>query len=226
MVKKIEPDTQNANENGQPVLLAGVTPPKIHVAQFLIEGTAPYVQLRFSQKAKSEMRARHMGGDTGLKKKERQPKDFAALYKGATYEAVDGWHGINAMSFKSSMLSACRLTKMKMVLAKIALFIEADGFDKDDTVPLVRIIKGEPRQVEHICRNANGMPDLRVRAMWDQGWQAKLSIIFDSEILALDDVANLLMRSGMQVGIGEGRPDSTRADGSGMGWGTFKIITE
>jgi hypothetical protein len=36
-----------------------------------------------------------------------------------------------------------------------------------------------------------------------------------------EDVANLMARVGMQVGIGEGRPDSKNS--AGMGWGLFKI---
>ena len=35
------------------------------------------------------------------------------------------------------------------------------------------------------------------------------------------DVTNLLMRVGQQVGIGEGRPDSKNS--AGMGWGTFNV---
>jgi hypothetical protein len=35
------------------------------------------------------------------------------------------------------------------------------------------------------------------------------------------DVANLMTRVGLQVGLGEGRPDSKNS--AGMGWGLFQI---
>jgi hypothetical protein len=142
------------------------------------------------------------------------------------YLSLEGWRGINAMSFRRAMIAACRLTKMDMKRCKIGVFVEADGFDRDEALPLVRITKGEPRQVEHIARNANRMPDLRVRAMWDAGWEAALTIKYDADLFAVSDVANLLMRAGMQVGIGEGRPDSSTSDGAGMGWGTFEIVND
>jgi hypothetical protein len=68
------------------------------------------------------------------------------------------------------------------------------------------------------------MPDLRVRAMWDKGWQARLRVRFDSDIISARSVENLLSRAGAQIGVGEGRPDATKSDGSGMGWGTFRIV--
>jgi hypothetical protein len=68
------------------------------------------------------------------------------------------------------------------------------------------------------------MPDLRVRAMWDTGWEAKVRVKYDADILSLDSLKYLLTRAGVQVGIGEGRADSTKSDGAGMGWGSFEVV--
>jgi len=57
--------------------------------------------------------------------------------------------------------------------------------------------------------------------MWREGWEAVVHITFDADMLTATDVANLLSRAGMQVGIGEGRPDSKSS--CGMGWGTFAV---
>jgi hypothetical protein len=75
-----------------------------------------------------------------------------------------------------------------------------------------------------MCRNANKMPDLRIRAMWKKGWQAKLRIKYDAGMMSKNSVTALLTRAGAQVGVGEGRPDSSSSDGAGMNYGTFKII--
>jgi hypothetical protein len=63
--------------------------------------------------------------------------------------------------------------------------------------------------------------DLRVRAMYKE-WGATLRISYDSDQFTIQDVTNLIMRVGAQVGLGEGRPDSKMS--SGMGWGTFEIV--
>jgi hypothetical protein len=108
-----------------------------------------------------------------------------------------------------------------MTRAKMSLFVAADGFDKLDGTPLVRITKGKPHYVEHAVRNATGVADIRARPMWDEGWEADVTLTWDSDQFTQADVANLLLRSGMQVGIGEGRPDSKNS--AGMGWGLFQL---
>ncbi len=111
-----------------------------------------------------------------------------------------------------------------MTLAKLSIFIEADGFDKADATPLVKITKGEPEYFESLVRVANGAPDIRPRGMWQPGWEANLRIRFDADQFTIEDVSNLLMRVGLQVGIGEGRPDSKMS--TGMGWGMFEVVNE
>ena len=109
-----------------------------------------------------------------------------------------------------------------MTMAKLAVFVVPDDIDEIDGTPLVKL-DGEPEKVEHFVRNATGVADIRVRAMWRK-WSAKLKIRFDADMFALKDVTNLLARVGLQVGIGEGRPDGKAS--AGMGWGTFKIKGE
>ena len=69
-------------------------------------------------------------------------------------------------------------------------------------------------------RNATGVFDIRVRPMWRE-WYAQPVIQFDADQFKLQDVFNLLSRVGMQVGLGEGRPDSKMS--SGLGYGTFTV---
>ena len=109
-----------------------------------------------------------------------------------------------------------------MTRAKLTVSVEADGQDPEDLTPLVRITKGEPRYFETYARVATGTCDLRARPMWAPGWEALVRVKFDADQFTLEDVANLLMRVGMQVGIGEGRPDSPNS--TGQGWGLFELI--
>jgi hypothetical protein len=127
--------------------------PNFSVAEFCILGTAPYVQNKFSAKARNMMKATQEAGPQGNKGKKREPKDFEACYQGAMHKAKAGWCGIPAPAFRNAMISACRVVGFKMTHAKLSVFIEADGFDDDDGTPLVKITKGSPVYHEASVRN-------------------------------------------------------------------------
>ena len=212
--------TQNgtaATEIGQQEVQ--ISPPTFQTVEFTLIGTAPYVQHRFSQKAREQIRATQSAGSTAKSQKQRTARDFEADFVAAQHRSVEGWPGIPASSFRNGMISACRVAGFVMTRAKLAVFIEADGID-DEGLGLVRI-NGEPRQHETYVRNETGVIDLRARPMWDAGWTATLRVRFDASTLTVTDVANLLARVGEQVGIGEGRPDSKKSNG--MGWGLFRL---
>jgi len=195
-----------------------ITPPNMQTAIFAIEGIAPYVQLRFSEKAQAAMLDKQKAGSK-VRSKNKEAKDVTALFEGAMYVLDSGGRGIPCSSFRNALISACRLVGFPMTKAKLGFFIECDAIDKLDGTPLVKI-SGEPHMVIHHVRNATGVADLRVRAMWDQ-WSAQVRVTFDADLFSLEDVSNLLARAGLQVGIGEGRPDSKQS--TGMGWGQFKL---
>lgn len=196
-----------------------ITRPNFEMAQFRIVGDAPYVQLKFSEKSKNQMAEKMQAGSRSSKGSAKQARDFTEDYRQALHVAPDGWYGIPAGAFRNAMISACRLVGFQMTKAKLAVFIEADGFDVSEGTPLVKI-EGEPEAVMNHVRNATGVVDLRVRAMWRE-WSAVLRVKYDADMFSVNDIANLLARVGQQVGIGEGRPDSKQS--TGMGWGTFTV---
>lgn len=203
-----------------------IAAPNFQTGEFILVGTAPYVQNKFSAKALNEMREKQEAGSTAKKGKKREAKDFEQCYESAKHVADDGWLGIPAPAFRNGMIDACRAAGFHMTKAKMSVFVEADGFDKQDGTPLVRITKGEPKTYDpdtciDLVRNATGVVDLRPRPRWAPGWEAKVRVRFDADQFTLTDVANLLMRVGMQVGIGEGRPFSKNSNG--MGWGLFDL---
>lgn len=196
-----------------------ISAPKFLTAEFTIIGTAPYVQARFSEKAKNEMMGKMAAGQQARGKKVREARDFDADCRAALHVSTEGWVGIPASSFRAAMISACRLVGFKMTLAKLSVFVEADGFDRVDGVPLVKIA-GDWERVDMHARNQTGVTDIRVRPMF-RDWSAKLRIRVDGDQFSLTDVSNLLLRAGQQVGIGEGRPDSRMSNG--LGWGMFRL---
>jgi len=197
--------------------------PNIRTAEFEIVGTAPLVVHRFSAKTKIQMKQKMETGKAASSKKDRTAKDTDELFEESKYVSAEGWDGFNATAIRKAMISACRLVNFKMTLAKLSIFVVADGWDKlEPQIPLIRI-NGTAIKQEDMARVETGQPYVCVRAAY-HNWSAKVRINYDADQFTVDDISNLLMRVGMQVGIGEGRPDSK--DSAGMGWGLFQIKGE
>jgi hypothetical protein len=198
-----------------------IQPPDFRLLELQIRGTAPLVINRFSAKAMAMMRETQEAGSTAKSRKKREPKDFDALYEDAKHRSDEGWEGIHAAAFRNASISACRACGYVMTKAKLAIFVQQDGFDVVDGAPLVRISEGVAEPWVAPTRNATGVVDLRCRPMYRQ-WGAILRLRYDAGMLTQGDVVNLVARVGLQVGIGEGRPDSKASPG--LGFGLFEIV--
>ena len=197
-----------------------ISAPKIKTATFEIVGVAPLVIHRFSAKTKNEMKLKMETGKAASSKKNREAKNTDDIYQEARYISKEGWDGFHAGAIRAALISACRLVGFKMTLAKLSVFVEADGWDaQEPQIPLIRIY-GKPQKQEDIARVETGQPYVTVRAAF-YDWSAKVKIRFDADQFTVDDIYNLLYRVGSQVGIGEGRPDSKKS--CGMGWGLFDV---
>lgn len=200
--------------------------PNIKDAVFEILGTAPLVIHRFSAKVKNEMKMKMEEGKSASSKKNREAVNTDSVFEAARYRSKQGWDGFHAGSVRLAMINACRLVDFKMTLAKMSLFVIADGQDAiEPQIPLVRIY-GEAVKQEDMARVATGAPYVTIRAAYHD-WKAKLHIRWDADQFSLVDITNLLQRVGTQVGLCEGRPFSKNS--AGMGWGTFecaRVLTE
>jgi len=205
----------------QPAQKVLISPPRLLTAAIPIRFVSPYVQHAFSQKAQLQMEETQRAGTQARSRKNRAARDFEAGYLAAQHRSQEGWLGIPAPAFRNAMIDACRLVGFKMTHAKLTIFIHADGFDANDGTPLVRITKGEPEIHKGWGRNANGGADLRWRPMWRE-CEAVPRIRWDADQFSSADVLNLLARAGLQVGVGEGRPNSPNSNG--LGWGLFEIV--
>lgn len=194
-----------------------ISAPSIKRARFTIQGSAPLMTARFAKKALL------MAGPSKAGTKVKNiTTDWEAEWQDAAYVSHEGWYGVNASAFRNASISACRLVGFKMTIAKLSVFVRADGFDANDSVPLVRITQGMPQASYMQARNSNGSTSIRARPLWAPGWQMQPIIEWDDKQFGLQDITNLMARVGMQVGIGEGRPDSRQS--AGLGYGLFDII--
>lgn len=199
---------------------SSINAPKFRTEVFGITGIAPLVIHRFSAKTKNEMKLKMETGKAASSKKNREAKDCAELFNEARYVSKDGWDGFHAGSVRAALISACRLVGFKMTLAKLSIFVVQDGWDaQEPQIPIIRIY-GKPIQQEDMARVETGQPYVTVRAAY-HNWSAKIKIRWDEDQFTIHDIKNLLCRVGLQVGIGEGRPDSKHS--VGMGWGMFEV---
>lgn len=197
-----------------------ISPPNFETGAFEIEGTAPYVQHKFSEKSRKQMLAdqQKLGGTKG---KKREPRDLELEFRRATHFGEDGSYGIPCAAFRSAMIDACRAAGFQMTKAKMSIFCMQDTLDIDEGTPLVRLKAEEPEINESAVRLESGVASVAIRPMWRK-WRAVVTLQWDADQFSFSDVGNLLARAGMQVGIGEGRPFSKKSHG--MGWGTFRLV--
>jgi len=219
MEKKAETKNFVTPQLGRHVQIA---PPNFDEAVFTLIGQrdSPLVIHRFSAKTKSQMKAKMEEGKSSSSKKKREPVDTNKTYQEAKYVSTEGWEGFHAAAIRNAMISACRLVGFKMTLAKLSLFVIADGHDKSEPqIPLIRIYGASVKQ-EDMARVETGQPYVTVRDAYHK-WKARVRIRWDANQFSLEDVSNLMSRVGFQVGICEGRPDSKNS--AGMGWGLFEL---
>lgn len=225
LVQPIQINSETSNM-GKTAKLQPVEAPIVTIAAPLfgqvrvnISGESPYVQHKFSEKARRQMLATQEAGSTAKSKKKREARDIHAEYEAAIHRDEAGNAGIPAPALRSAMISACRLVGFQMTKAKLSIFVLPDCFDADEGTPLFRIY-GEPEMHQAAVRLESGVASISIRPMW-RTWHATPTIRWDKDQFTTDDVINLLARAGQQVGLGEGRPDSRRSHG--MGWGTFAV---
>lgn len=214
--------TSSRKENMKQTQSVQITPPNIQTAVFTIEGTAPLVIHRFSAKSKAIMLGKMEEGSTAKKGKKREPLDVQATFNASRYISKEGWDGFNVAAIRCAIISACRLVGFKMTLAKLSVFVVADGVDKTEPqFGLIRILNAKAVMQQDIARVETGQAYVCIRAAY-HGWKAKVRIRFDADQFTVQDISNLLARVGNQVGLGEGRADSKNS--CGMGWGSFSIV--
>lgn len=215
-----EEEIEESPSTGGAAIL-NIPAPNFGYVQLRIIGTTHYVQHKFGAKAMSMMHEQQAAGQASKAKKQREAKDFEQLYHDAMHISTEGWHGIPSSAFRNAMIDACRTVGVVMTRAKLAIFIVQDGQDNTSGEPLTKITKGEPFLLELPVRNATGVIDLRARPAWAPGWESLVTIRYDKDMLSLNDLVNLMVRVGLQVGIGEGRPSSKKSNG--IGWGLFDV---
>ena len=152
-----------------------IKPARFGFASFEIKGLAPLVIHRFSAKTKKQMKDKMETGKAASSKKNREAKSTDSLYEESKYISREGWEGFHAGAIRNAMISACRLVGFKMTLAKMSIFVEADGWDKiEPQIPLVRIY-GDSSKQEDMAPVETRQPHVSVRGA-DYKLSAKIKL--------------------------------------------------
>lgn len=198
-----------------------ITPPNKKQVHILVQGIdGPLIVNAFPHKAIVQLAEQQAQGQQKAKTK-KGPKDFEACFQAARHITAEGRDGIACAAFRKAMITAAGLAGFHMTKARLIIKVLADGYDREDGMPLVHIIGGEPERDIRPVRVGMNKVDIRIRPKWRE-WRALLRIEYDADILNDTDIANIVLRAG-QCGVCEGRASSPSG---GQGWGYFEIVQD
>lgn len=186
--------------NAMPEQAITVRPVKIEAVKVKIEGASPLITHKWSEKAKRIMLERQQGGKRSRLRDIRNPEEE---FEAARYKMADGNDGIPAVALKAAIVSAADkdLGIPKTRVQKSIFVVPDDGSD------LLRIVGPAPVMREDMVRIGMGSGDLRYRpCYWP--WAIEPTIQYDTDLMSLEMLANLITRAGFGVGLCEWRPSN------------------
>lgn len=177
-----------------------------------IIGISPLIVHKFSEKAQRMIQDKQAGKAKNKKHEIKVPEDD---FNGARHISPLGWDGFPAAGFKAAMIRGAKMIGMVMKDTQTAFFIKADC----EETQLVKI-HAEPRMRTDMVRVGMGSADVRYRPEYVD-WFAELTIEFNSGVLSLDQIHQLVKAAGYGCGVGEMRPEKGK-----FGYGRFKLANE
>lgn len=181
---------------------------------FDIEGTAPLIANKFSNKAIGIMLGRMMG--KAIPKEKKNPEEE---YLNAAYYLDNGKHGFPANAFKLSALRGGKAFGLVMTDLKGAFFVHGEWSDREGR-ELVEI-QAKPEMREDTVTVGNGGTDLRYRPQY-KNWRCSLHIEYNAGMITQEQIVNIFNAAGFGVGVGEWRP-SSQSSGT---FGTFRVAEQ
>lgn len=187
----------------------------------LIEGISPLVVHRFSDKASKAIKDKHTGRKRPGSLEARDPQ---LEYEEAFHRLENGAPGFPAGGVKSCIKTACADAEgIAMTQAKRLLWVPGQLAKTLASGALLEIKNAKPHIREDMVRQPpkTGTFVPRWRPEFAKGWQIEVPIVIkDTTVISPESVVNLLARGGLQVGIGEGRPEKDGALDLGM----FRVV--
>lgn len=189
--------------------------PKVVAMDVTIRGVTPLIVENFNQKTRDQLLAKHKGEAVGKK----AAKDVDDLFIGSKYLDANGVDSFPCGPIRAAMIGASRITDTeKMTVLKQAIFVENPDEPMSDLLPL-KFSKCVMR--EDATRNANGQPDIRIRASY-LDWELRFRVKAVQNVLSAEQLLELVAHAGLG-GLGGWRPSGKK--GIGGTYGRFEIAT-
>ena len=184
-----------------------VSKQNLHSVVITIKGVSELIVHRFSAKAIKQIE------DIQAKKtKTKTKRNAKAEYNDCFYKWADGdldgdlypkkWDkqttGVPAIAIKKAMVGACRQVDMNMTTARQAFHVQVQILKIENSEPFMR--------TDHV-RIGNKQTDVRYRPSYPLGWTVDVPIIYDADVISLEQLLNLIKRAGFGVGLCEHRPE-------------------
>lgn len=177
-----------------------------------IVGISPLIVHAWSEKSKRMITDKQAGKPKNKKHEIRNPEED---YESAKHVSPLGWEGFPAAGFKAAMIRGAKMIGMVMKDTQQAFFVQADC----EETQLIRI-HGESRMRTDMVKVGMGSSDIRYRPEY-VNWYAELTIEFNSGILSLEQLYQLVKAAGYGCGVGEMRPERGK-----FNFGRFKLANE
>jgi len=205
-----------------------IKPIQTAVIELELIGTAPLVVNQFPEKARREMRDKHLKkaklgrevrkpfeefvGSLHIINHSRVPKKKLDI--GGSWPYKPDTFGVPAAAFKSAAVSACSfLQGTTKTLIKGAMHVVGE------LVPLKYVKVTMREDIVRVGPWGNRQPDLRYRGEFSE-WSARVQVRYNKTLLTVEQIANLFEHAGFHVGVGEGRPEKEPGAAT---WGTFAV---
>lgn len=147
---------------------------------------------------------------------EKRFRDFDKEYDACFHRCPDGSVGIPASAFFNAILDTAVSLDIPKTRIKRAMRVVGD------LLPLIYEKKDLVRNISYPKRSGmTGAPDVRHRPEFLK-WSCKLPVLYDPMQISLDEITNLVERSGFSSGVGSWRPSSPKSSGQ---HGMYRIKT-
>lgn len=187
------------SENGAVPKPVKLPPMQLETIEVTLVGDSPLLCHKFSEKARKEMEDKNMG----KAKQAKPPRNPEQEYESSIYRDDGGNPCFPASAFKRAAVDACsHISGITKVEARGGFHVIGN---------LVRI-DGEPEMQTDIVRIGMGTSTNRYRAVF-KSWSVTLKIRFNSSVLTLEEITNLLSVAGFAIGVGEWRPQKNGSHG-------------
>lgn len=167
-----------------------------------IQGIAPLLWNRFSEKAQEKMVQRRTGG--ALTEEERRAELEAKLYKnGSGVYIPSTW-------IKSSMLGGCQMANLKLGRRGFYAYLQGGVFVKEQEIPTGHETYEFVHERVGRIPPKTGAAALIASPGLKEGWRVGFTLLVVDDNLPEAHVRTALETAGIYKGLGNGRPDFGR----------------